>query len=202
MDISALKTGRSKARRLAAEFFVRSPEVVARDLLGKVLSHDLRGELLSGRVIEVEAYMGPGDAASHTAIGRTERNAVLFGPPGIAHVYFVYGMHYCLSVSCMPEGVPGGVLLRALTPLQGMETMARKRGVGIGAGAKMLTGGPGKLCQALGITRAHFNGLDLTSSQSPLQLLDDGVRSQRIEVTPRIGISKAVDEPLRFLLSE
>ena len=202
MDISALKTRLPMTGLLASEFFVRPPDVVARDLLGKILVRHLRSELLSGRIIEVEAYMGPGDAASHTAIGKTERNAVLFGPPGIAHVYFVYGMHYCLSVSCLPEGVPGGVLLRALTPLQGTETMARNRGVGMGAGAKMLTGGPGKLCEAFGITREHFNGLDLTSNQSPLQLLDDGVRPQSIEVTPRIGISKAVDRPLRFLLSE
>jgi DNA-3-methyladenine glycosylase len=105
-------------------------------------------------------------------------------------------------VSCLPEGVLGEVLLRALTPLHGRETMARNRVVGIGAGAKMLSGGPGKLCQAFGITREYFNGLDLTANQSPLQLLDDGVHSKSIEVTPRIGISKAVDRPLRFLLSE
>lgn len=202
MDSSALKTSRSKAGLLASKFFVRAPDVVARDLLGKILVHYVRGEALSGRIIEVEAYLGPDDAASHTAIGRTERNAVLFGKPGIAYIYFVYGMYYCMNVSCLPVGVPGGVLLRALTPLQGMETMAHNRGVGIGAGAKMLTGGPGKLCQALGITRQHFNGLDLTSDQSPLQILDDGVRPKKIEVTPRIGITKAIDRPLRFLLSE
>ena len=202
MSVDLLPAARSKRRRSSSEFFVRSPELAARDLLGKLLVHRLHGEELSGRIIEVEAYLGLNDPASHAFIGRTERNAVLFGQPGIAHVYFIYGMYYCISISCLPEGEPGGVLLRAVDPIAGIETMARLRGVPATANAKLLTGGPGKLCQAFGITRKGQNGLDVTSRTSPLQVLDDGFRPQAIQVTPRIGISKAADRPLRFVVSE
>jgi DNA-3-methyladenine glycosylase len=142
MSAIPFMTAPSKTRRLPPAFYLRSPEVVAPDMLGKILIHHLHGELLTGRIVETEAYLGLNDPASHTAIGKTERNAVLFGPPGVAHVYFIYGMHYCMSISCRPESEPGGVLLRALLPISGLDTMARLRGLPNGAGAKQLTGGP------------------------------------------------------------
>jgi len=125
---------------------------------------------------------------------------VLFGPPGFAYIYFIYGMHYCLNFSCSPDGNPGGVLIRALDPIAGLETMARLRGYATVPKPSLLTSGPGRLCQALGITRANTNGLDVTSADSPLQVVDDGYRPPTILTTPRIGISKAADRPLRFLV--
>jgi DNA-3-methyladenine glycosylase len=175
--------------------------MVARELLGKVLRHNYKGEWLSGRINEVEAYLGLGDPASHSFIGQTERNKVLFGPPGVAYVYFIYGMYYCLNVSCLPKGEPGGVLFRAMDPLEGIKTMARLRGVPEASSASRISGGPGRLCQALGITRELLNGVDLTRRGSPLQVVDDGYHVLRVDITPRIGIQKAADLPLRFLIA-
>jgi DNA-3-methyladenine glycosylase len=127
---------------------------------------------------------------------------VLFGPPGIAYVYFIYGMHYCVNVSCLPENEPGGVLIRALVPLEGIKTMARLRGLPENAKAQQLTGGPGKLCEAMGITRATHNGIDVTKAESSLHIEDDGVGPGKIEITPRIGITKAIEHPLRFVLKD
>jgi DNA-3-methyladenine glycosylase len=183
-------------------FFLRSPEIVARDLLGKVLVHRRKGERLSGRIVEVEAYLGLDDPASHAFRGRTSANAVLFGPPGRAYVYFIYGMHYCVNISCLPDGEPGGVLIRALVPLEGIKTMARLRGLPENAKPQQLTGGPGKLCEALGITRAEHNGIDVTKATSSLQVEDDGVHPGKIRTTPRIGLSKAKERPLRFLFED
>lgn len=187
---------------LTSDFFLRSPQIVARDLLGKVLVHRRKGERLSGRIVEVEAYLGLDDPASHAFRGRTSANAVLFGPPGRAYVYFIYGMHYCVNISCLPEGEPGGVLIRALIPLEGIKTMARLRGLPENAKPQQLTGGPGKLCEALGITRATHNGIDVTKATSSLHIEDDGVNPQNIQITPRIGLSKAKEQPLRFLLKD
>ncbi|MHB1674678.1 MAG: DNA-3-methyladenine glycosylase [Acidobacteriaceae bacterium] len=133
--------------------------------------------------------------------GPTARNAVLYGPPGHAYVYSIYGMHSCINVSCLPEGVPGCVLLRALEPLQGIAQMRRNRGLKEPAGIHPLTSGPGKLCQALGITRVADNGLDLTDAGGRLGLVEDDFQCGEIRVTPRIGIRKAVDWPLRFFLA-
>ncbi|HEX3473216.1 MAG TPA: DNA-3-methyladenine glycosylase, partial [Silvibacterium sp.] len=127
-------------------------------------------------------------------------NAVLFGPPGYAYVYFIYGMYYCLNVSCQPEGHGAGVLIRALEPVAGLDTMARLRKLPAGAAPRLLTSGPGRLCQALDITRAAHNGLDVTSRTSPLQILDDGFEPAMIRSTPRIGIRKAIEQPLRYLV--
>jgi DNA-3-methyladenine glycosylase len=187
---------------LSREFYLASPEVVARKLIGKLITHDLNGERLTGRIIESEAYLGRSDPASHTYGGKTARNAVLFGPPGFSYVYFVYGMHYCLNFSCHVQGEPGGVLIRALEPIAGLETMARLRGISGTGKRKLLCSGPGRLCQALGITRAKDNGVDVTLANSRLQVLDDGSRPASVSVTPRIGISKAVDLPLRFMVTE
>jgi DNA-3-methyladenine glycosylase len=183
---------------LPRSFYLDSPEVVARNLLGKLITRNLNGEQLTGRIIEVEAYLGLSDPAAHTFAGKTPRNAVLFGPPGFSYVYFIYGMHYCLNFSCLPDGEPGGVLIRALEPIAGLDTMATLRGLSSSANPKQLCSGPGRLCQALGITRTE-NGLDVTRAKSPLRVRDDGFQPASISVTPRIGISKAVDLPLRFL---
>ena len=170
-------------------------------LLGKILVRRGAGGQLSGRIVETEAYLGEHDAAAHAASGQTARNAVLYGPPGRAYVYNIYGLHACINVSCLPEGVPGCVLLRALEPLQGLPQMRRNRGLNESAGIYRLTSGPGKLCQALSITRAADNGLDLTRADSQLGLMEDDFQCGEIRVTPRIGISKAADWPLRFFLA-
>src|SRR6202047_5200232 len=127
--------GSASFRPLQRDFFARDPRRVARDLLGKVLVRGLGGEnpavtgtLLAGRIVEVEAYLGENDPAAHAAAGNTNRTLVLFGPPGRAYVYFVYGNHYCLNVSCQREGKAGCVLFRALEPLLGIEEMSRARG--------------------------------------------------------------------------
>jgi DNA-3-methyladenine glycosylase len=186
---------------LPRSFYLRSPETVARHLLGKLITRDLDGERLTGRIIEIEAYLGLTDPASHSFTGKTARNAVLFGPPGFSYVYFIYGMHYCLNFSCEPDGEPGGVLIRALQPVAGLATMAHLRGFLGPVKPKLLCSGPGRLCQALGITLAE-NGLDVTLAKSPLRVLDDGVRPTAILATPRIGITKAADLPLRFLMAD
>jgi DNA-3-methyladenine glycosylase len=189
-------------RPLDRNFYARDPRRVARELLGKVLIRQDDGMHLRARIVEVEAYLGEKDPASHSAPGRTPRNAVLFGPPGYAYIYFIYGNHYCLNVSCEPDGKAGGVLFRALEPLTGMEEMAKARGIILnGTGnLRQLTSGPGRLAEAFGITRARHNGCDLTSKTSALWIADDGYRTGRIRVTPRIGITKAADRPLRYLL--
>ncbi len=184
-------------------FFARGPRRVARELLGKVLVRD-RGKLrLAARVVEVEAYLGENDPAAHAAAGNTARTSVLFGPPGYAYVYFIYGNHYCLNVSCEREGKAGSVLFRALEPLVGIEEMARRRNIVVQGPRDLLrlTSGPGRLAEAFGITRARDNGCDLTSPNSGLWIADDGFRAENIKITPRIGISKAADQPLRYILA-
>jgi DNA-3-methyladenine glycosylase len=188
---------------LPADFFERDPQVVSKEILGKVLARLDNEKLLAGRIVEVEAYLGEDDPAAHAAAGRTARNDVLFGPAGCAYVYFIYGNHYCLNVSCLPEGIPGCVLIRALEPLIGVEEMARARGVKLQAEGDLrkLTSGPGRLAEAFGITRQRDNGKDLTSDFSDLQIADDGNRPIRVITTARIGITKAAERPLRFLIA-
>jgi DNA-3-methyladenine glycosylase len=208
-------------RPLDRKFFSRDPRRVARELLGKVLvrredarqndarEKDARREYghhnsprLTARIVEVEAYLGEKDAAAHSAAGKTLRNAVLFGPPGYAYVYFIYGTHYCLNVSCEPEGRAGGVLFRAVEPLTGVDAMAQARNIEIHAPKDLpkLTGGPGRLSEAFGITRARDNASDLTSAASSLWIGDDGFRPPRVRTTPRIGITQATDKPLRYIV--
>lgn len=191
----------SRLPLLPRSFFERSPDLVAREVLGKLLVRRLEDALLVARIVEVEAYIGEGDPAAHAAAGRTARNAVLFGPAGHAYVYFIYGMHSCLNISCEPVGRAGSLLVRALDPVEGMARMAALRGLGPHAAPRLLTAGPGRLCQAFGITRATHNGMDLLSESSNLQLRDDGYEARAIVITPRIGITKAAERPLRFLLA-
>jgi DNA-3-methyladenine glycosylase len=183
-------------------FFARDPRRVARELLGKVLVRQGTGVRLTARIVEVEAYLGENDPASHSFPGPTLRNAVLFGPPGHAYVYFIYGNHYCLNVSCQAVGKAGGVLFRALEPLSGIDEMAQARGITIHGISDLpkLTSGPGRLAEAFGITRDRDNGSDLTSEAGGLWIAADGYRAFHIRVTPRIGITKAADRPLRYLL--
>jgi DNA-3-methyladenine glycosylase len=202
MGKQATQVGTTTLRPLERAFFARSPQLVARELLGKVLVRDRGKVRLAGRVVEVEAYLGENDPASHSAAGNTARTAVLFGPPGHAYVYFIYGNYYCLNVSCEREGKAGGVPFRALEPLEGIEEMARARKVLVQAPRDLprLTSGPGRLAEAFDITRERDNGCDLTSPDSGLWSGDDGFRPRNIQITPRIGISKAADQPLRYIL--
>jgi DNA-3-methyladenine glycosylase len=194
---------------LKEEFYNRDPRRVARGLLGKLLIRKLPGRVLAGRIVETEAYLGEDDAAAHTAAGRTPRNSVLFGPPGYAYVYFIYGTHYCLNVSCLPDGVPGGVLFRALEPVAGVEQMAESRGVDLTSDLDLkkvsilrkISSGPGRLSEAMDITRERDNGKSLMSAKSDLHIADDGYRVRRIIVTPRIGIVKSAAHPLRFFIA-
>ncbi len=210
-------------RLLKRGFFEAAPEHVAPRLLGKVLVHKTRGGLVAGRIVEVEAYLGPhrkpDDPAAHSYRGLTSRNAVLFGPAGHAYVYAIYGRYFCMNISCEREGQAGCVLLRALQPVAGLEQMARNRGLPPFSFAtanekgwgnpkieppeeRELTSGPGRLCQALGLDRERHNGIDLLDADSPLQVRDDGTRVDRVLVTRRIGIRHAVELPLRFAIPE
>ena len=194
------------APHLPRKFFDRNAVTVARELLGKLLIRREGRKLLAGRIVEDEAYLGALDPAAHAYVGRTARNAVLFGPPGHAYVYFIYGNHYCTNVSCIPEGDAGSVLLRALEPVFGITEMAKLRGVVLSetpraSQLRLISSGPGRMSEALGITRERDNGKDLTDPRSDLWLADDGYRVGRIATTKRIGINKAIDEPLRFVIA-
>ncbi len=193
---------------LKPAFFNRDPRRVARSLLGKLLIRTGPGGILAGRIVETEAYLGEGDGAAHSAAGQTARNAVLFGPPGRAYVYFIYGNHYCLNVSCLPDGIPGGVLFRALEPLSGIEQMAEARGIEVVKAIlekisllRKISSGPGRLCEAFGITRERDNGKLFVSPSSDLQLADDGHRVRAVTVTRRIGIVKSAEQPLRYFIA-
>ncbi len=200
---------RTKERVLPQTFYARDPRLVARELLGKVvvrtLSNRAGSPRLSGRIVEVEVYLGDGDLAAHSAAGRTTRNEVLFGPPGHAYVYFIYGVHYCLNFSCLPEWQAGCVLLRAIEPLAGIEQMAESRGISrerlhSSSGLKLLTSGPGRVCEALSITRERLNGQELYLEKSPLKIVDDGMRLDDIGESTRIGITKSPEMPLRYFI--
>jgi DNA-3-methyladenine glycosylase len=193
-----------RVRPLSVEFYARDPRIVARELLGKVLVRQWGRERMAGRIVEVEAYLGTNDAAAHAAAGLTPRNRVLFGPPGRSYVYFIYGNYYCLNVSCLPDGIAGGVLFRALEPLAGLHAMARNRGLRgeiTERSKRLLTTGPGRLCEALKITRARDNDADMTSPESGVWIGDDGYRPPCIAVTRRIGITKAAEHPLRYFIA-
>jgi DNA-3-methyladenine glycosylase len=194
----------SKARPLPREFFDRDPRKVGRELLGKLLIRKAaRGKSLVGRIVEVEAYLGKNDPAAHSFRGETPRNAIMFGPPGFAYVYFIYGNHYCLNVSCQREGLAGAVLFRAVQPLEGIEDMAKARDLKVARARdlRQLTSGPGRMAEAFGVTRQRDNGKDFTSAKSDLIIVEDGFHVPRILTTKRIGITKAADRPLRYVIA-
>jgi DNA-3-methyladenine glycosylase len=178
---------------LPRSFYNRSAIEVARDLLGKVLIHGATG----GIIVETEAYLGLDDAASHAYRGITKRTEVMFGPPGHAYVYFIYGMYECVNMVAEPAGTPGAVLIRAIEPLLGIELMQTRRPTA--KALRDLGSGPGKLTIALGITRA-LNGADVT--KGALLVRDRrGAEPFEIIAGPRIGISKCADLPLRFTIA-
>jgi DNA-3-methyladenine glycosylase len=178
---------------LKRAFYNRPTVEVARALLGKILVHGPT----AGMIIETEAYPGGDDLASHSAIGVTNRTRVIFGPPGHAYVYLIYGMYECLNLVVEEEGQPGCVLIRALQPVAGIDIMRQRRPAA--RRPEDLASGPGKLTLALAITRAH-NGADVT--RGPLVVRAPAEpRTLRIETTPRIGITKCADRPLRFVVA-
>jgi DNA-3-methyladenine glycosylase len=193
-----------KARRshlappLLQRFYNRPTELVARDLLGAVLEHRTPEGIAAGRIVETEAYLGEHDLACHAAVGRTGRTDALYGPPGTAYLYFIYGMYWCVNAVTRRRGEPSAVLIRALEPIVGVDLMRRRR-----PNARRtvdLANGPGKLCLALGI--------DGTSHRRSLQTSDLVIRAgatipdANVAVTPRIGITKCADWPLRFLVAD
>jgi DNA-3-methyladenine glycosylase len=179
--------------RLTRAFFSRDPVTVARDLLGRILFYRTPKGLLAGRIVETEAYTGQADPASHAFRGRTARNAVMFGAAGHAYVYFSYGVHYCLNVTADAPGVAGAVLLRALEPLAGVETMRRH---GDHGPEVRLLSGPGKIGRGFGLDLKD-NGRDFT--RGPLGLSAGApVSDHEVAVSRRIGISRAADLPYRF----
>jgi len=184
-------------RALPASFYARPTPVVARRLLGHVLVSEVGGRRTAGRIVETEAYLGPDDPASHGyGARRTRRNASMFERPGTAYVYFTYGMHWCLNAVTEREGFPAAVLIRALQPLEGLATMRRRRHR---SSDRELCSGPAKLCQALGVT-GREDGVSLTRGR--LRIVRQRSRQREaIIVTPRIGITRAVDWPLRFSIA-
>jgi DNA-3-methyladenine glycosylase len=188
---------------LPRDFYERDTEKVARDLLGSVLISSIDGLRVSGRIVETEAYIGPHDPASHGAerIGKTKRNVSMFGRPGIAYVYRIYGVHWCLNAVTHEEDYPAAVLIRAVEPLEGLETMTQRRfGKGAQAHPRTLASGPGKLAQAFAIDGA-CDGHPL--DRAPLWIeAGTPVRSRDIVAGPRIGITKAADWPLRFCVRD
>jgi DNA-3-methyladenine glycosylase len=179
---------------LPVGFFARDAVRVARDLLGCVLETRVRGVLTAGRIVEVEAYVGPHDPAAHGFRNRrSARNASMFRGPGIAYVYFIYGMHWCFNAVTGREGVPAAVLVRALEPVAGLPTMRRRRHTD---DDRLLCSGPGRLCQALGITGA-MDGLLLDGPRLRIGPPARGPSRPPV-VTSRIGIRRAADWPLRF----
>ena len=190
---------RHDASPLPPEFYDRRTEHVARDLLGAILECRTREGVASGRIVETEAYLGEHDLACHAAAGRTARTDPLYGPPGIAYVYFIYGMYWCFNAVTRSEGEPSAVLVRALEPVSGIELMRQRRATRSRRDAD-LTNGPGKLCQALGIDARHNRN---PLQESPLRILyGRDVPRQSVTITPRVGISRSTEWPLRWFVTD
>lgn len=189
-----MKETYSHIQPLPRVFYLQETVTVARRLIGKVLVHETPEGIIAGMIVETEAYV-TGDPACHSFRGKTDRNAVLFGEPGHAYVYFTYGMHFCLNAVTQPEGIGEGVLLRAVEPLEGIKLMSRNRGTDK---LHNLCSGPGKLTQAFGINASH-RGLDLCGSD--LRIVDGGFDDADIVEAPRIGIRLAADKLWRFYIN-
>jgi len=198
----------SERAALPAAFYQGSATEVAPALLGKVLVTRLGGEMTVGEIVEVEAYLGSDDEASHSYRGITDRNRIMFSKGGVCYVYLSYGMHYCMNVVTGAEGMGEAVLIRAIAPLHNLTAMAKRRGLSMGSSARAsinLSNGPGKLCQAFGITKKQYGwSFDRPDYKIVDQTADDiqQVSKPAILSSPRIGISKAKDLPLRFYLAD
>jgi DNA-3-methyladenine glycosylase len=180
---------------LSQNFYQGSTPKVAKALLGQILVHETPHGLSSGRIVEVEAYLPKNDPGCHASRGKTPRNAVMFGQPGYAYVYFCYGNHFMFNVVTEKEGVPGAVLIRGLEPMEGLELMVQRR-TRFESHEVGLTNGPGKLVQAMGIQREHNQK---PIFRKPLYLME-GERKEKIGATTRIGLTEGADLPLRFYL--
>jgi DNA-3-methyladenine glycosylase len=184
-----------RAATLPVRFFARPAEVVARELIGAVMRSRIGNVVTAGRIVETEAYLGAVDPASHGYLGRRNvRNASIFGPPASWYVYLSYGMHWCANLVAAEEGEAAAVLIRALEPVEGIEVMRTRRN---GVTDRQLCAGPGRLCQALGITR-ELDGTMMAGSEVSVHR-GAAVEPDMVRATPRIGITKAADWPLRFL---
>lgn len=191
-----MKLGGSPVERVGRKFYARGAAEVARDLIGLFLVHRTPEGLTAGRIVEVEAYLPRGDLASHSRSGPTPRNASMFGPCGHAYVYFVYGVHHCFNVVTGPIGSGQAVLVRAVVPVEGVGLMGARRGR-----LRNLCDGPGKLVEAFGIRREH-DGVDLVRGPLGLWRARTTAGRARVRAGPRIGITKSVDLPLRFVSAE
>ncbi len=183
-------------KRLDRGFYDRATLKVARELLGKYLVLKKDGEILSGKIVETEAYVGPTDRASHASKGKTRRNEVMFGPPGHAYIYFTYGMYHCLNLVTEKEGYPAAVLIRALEPERGIQIMKKNRKTDR---IENLTSGPGKVCMALGLDRS-LNGTDLCSDI--LYAEDRNQKKEKIASSRRVGINIQRDRKWRFYIKD
>ena len=179
---------------LSRDFFLEDTRKVAKNLLGKIMVRHLPEGKVRGKIVETEAYLSHNDPACHASRGKTKRNEMMFGPPGRAYVYFIYGMYYCFNVVTREKGRGEAVLVRALEPLEGIDIMKERRGV---EDFFNLTSGPGKLCQALGIDKG-LNGVDLL--EGDLVILDGGEKPE-IEASPRVGIRVARARLLRYYIA-
>ena len=197
-NAAPLRARRSRVAPLPREFYNRETELVARELLGAIIECRSDDGVVAGRIVETEAYIGEHDLACHAAAGRTARTEPLYGPPGIAYVYFIYGMYWCVNAVTRAKDEPSAVLIRAIEPVAGIDVMRRRRPT-----ARRdvdLTNGPGKLCLALGIDgRLNRHALQ----RPPLTIRPgDAVPNSLVTITPRIGISQCADWPLRWFITE
>jgi DNA-3-methyladenine glycosylase len=188
-------------RVLPRKFYDRETEVVARDLIGRVLECTRDGVTCRGVITETEAYLGEHDPACHAAVGRTARTAGLYGPPGTAYVYFIYGMYWCVNAVTRAEGLPSAVLIRGVHPVEGVEMMRRRRSHrGRRVADHALADGPGKLCEAFGITGPRHHGADFVRGSALRILAGAPVDDTHVRLTPRVGISKAREWMLRWVV--
>ena len=206
---SPLGTRRPSLRVLPRRFYDRDTEQIARDLIGCVLECTRDGVICRGIISETEAYLGEHDPACHAAVGRTARTAGLYGPPGTAYVYLIYGMYWCVNAVTRAEGLPSAVLIRGVRPLAGLDAMRRRRAAGrtrplrdVALRDVALADGPGKLCLAFGIDGPAHHGADLVRGASLRILRGVPVDDAHVRRTPRIGISKARDWMLRYVLDD
>jgi DNA-3-methyladenine glycosylase len=180
-----------QGKKLKRGFYLRPTLDVARELPGLTIVYHHPNGIMAADIVETEAYIGETDPACHAAVGRTERNDVMYGPDGHGYIYFIYGMYHCFNIVTEKTGFPAAVLIRGVEPVSGKELMAANSP----PGTKILTNGPGKFCRAFGLTRAQ-NGIDLTGST--LYLIDRDDKRPELKVSRRIGIKKGADKPWRF----